>query len=76
MNGSMTERQFLDYAAEVLPYWEESLAETEAQAKSETAMFGDAWPGAWIQIREMRQEIAAVRRQRERLLSRANKPTR
>ena len=37
------------------------LGETIAQHRSETAMFGDSWPGAQIQIAEMQEHERELR---------------
>ena len=38
----------------------EALGEIEAQHRSETAAFGDSWPGAQIQIRDGRAHLAEL----------------
>lgn len=37
--------------------WEESIAETEAEMRNETALFGDSWPGSAVQLRESKQGL-------------------
>lgn len=63
----MTRRQFIDYAAQTLPELEESLMEAETQARSETALFGDAGPGQWLHVNALRQYLEGIRRQYLRL---------
>ena len=45
----------------------EALAETECQYKSEVALFGDAWPGAAIQLDEMRSGLHRAEKRIEEL---------
>jgi hypothetical protein len=40
---------------------EEALAEIEAQHLSETAQFGDSWPGAQLEIAALRAEVNRLR---------------
>lgn len=49
-------------ASEWLDQLEERLGELKAQAQSETTAFGDAWPGAWVQIGELEEQARALRK--------------
>lgn len=66
---AMTKQEFIAYWLEpdedgrsLLDYNEENLFERESQYLSECAMFGDAGPGQGLVVREMKAEIASVRR--------------
>lgn len=48
-----------DELCEALGYFHEQYGETYAEHRNETAMFGDSWPGAQLQLAEM---SAAIRR--------------
>lgn len=48
---------------EELDHAEEALWETEMQHKSECSLYGDSWPGAQIQIQQMRDGIDILKRQ-------------
>ena len=45
---------------------EQQLGETIAEHKNETAMFGDSWPGAQLQISELQSFVADLREAVER----------
>ena len=46
---------------------EETLMEHETQYRSECAMFGDAGPGQGLHVRDLRSDLANVKRQLRRL---------
>lgn len=50
-----------------LYYFEESVAEHEAEYRNECALFGDAGPGMGYRLNEMKRELASVKRRIERL---------
>ncbi len=51
----------LDELLEDLYMGSETLGEIECQHASETALYGDSWPGAQIQIQESRDSLARLR---------------
>jgi hypothetical protein len=53
----MCERTLEDLFEE-LDWVEENLGEIETQHIAETNHYGDSWPGAQIQIRELKERIA------------------
>ena len=38
----------------------QQLGETQAQHNSETSLYGDSWPGAQLQIADMREQISML----------------
>ena len=70
----MTKQEFLNYwltpdedGRTQLSYNEESIAEHEAEFRSECALFGDAGPGMGYRLQQMKAAHAKVVRQIERL---------
>jgi hypothetical protein len=76
---AMTAAEFIEYWTGVeggdgpydmmsaLDMYEEGLGETEAQYRSECAMFGDAGPGQGLDLRNGKAYLANVKRQLRRL---------
>jgi len=50
-----------DDLTEAEEHCSQHLGETESQHQSETAAFGDSWPGACLQINDIRAELACIR---------------
>jgi hypothetical protein len=50
----MTDEELSDFIADTI----EVLGETETQHRSECALYGDSWPGAQIQIQNIRDSLA------------------
>ena len=48
---------------ESLEAWLEQLGDTVSQHRAECAGFGDSWPGACEQIRQLEDQVAAVERE-------------
>lgn len=49
----------VDYLAEHIGYAWESYSETVAQHRSETALYGDSWPGAQLEIASIKRTLEA-----------------
>lgn len=45
---------------EQIEHAQEALGETVSQHRAETAMYGDSWPGAQLQIADMRRDLSAL----------------
>ncbi len=69
--STMTLREADEYAglSQDIGFAWESYGETVAQHRGETAQFGDSWPGAQVEIANMRQAIERSERRLDHLAS-------
>jgi hypothetical protein len=66
----ISEIELIDQLSEALGFAYEQQGEIEAQHRSETAQFGDSWPGAQLQIASGRRTLRRMEAQLEDLLLR------